>query len=41
MGTIYKSGINYSGGGNILKSPNGTKYRLKVANDGTLSTEVL
>lgn len=28
------------GAGFILKSPNGTRYRLLVANDGTLSTEV-
>ena len=27
--------------GNILVSPNGTRYRLKVANDGTLSTEAV
>ena len=25
-------------GGNVLTSPNGTKYRLTVANDGTLGT---
>lgn len=29
------------GGSNILESPNGTKYRLIVANDGTLSTEAV
>jgi len=27
------------GSGFVLKSPNGTAYRIKVANDGTLSTE--
>lgn len=27
------------GKGFVLKSPDGTRYRLKVANDGTLSTE--
>lgn len=26
---------------NVLTAPNGTKYRLKVANDGTLSTEAV
>lgn len=29
------------GGGIILTSPNATRYRLKVANDGTLSTELV
>ena len=27
-------------GGFVLVSPNGTKYRIKVADNGTLSTEV-
>lgn len=29
------------GNGYILASPNGTRYRIKVANDGTLSTETV
>lgn len=29
------------GDGYVLKSPNGTRYRIKVANDGTLSTETV
>lgn len=29
------------GKGYVLKSPNGTRYRIKVANDGTLSTETV
>ena len=27
--------------GNVLVAPNGTRYRLKVANDGTLSTQAV
>ena len=44
-GTISSSGDIYAGNtdssGVILNSPNGTKYRLKVADDGTLSTEAI
>lgn len=46
-GTNIKTINNISilGSGNIdttiLESPNGTPYKLKVANDGTLSTEVI
>jgi len=32
--TGYTSGV-------IIESPNGTAYRIKVANNGTLSTEVV
>ena len=35
------SGSNLMNEKSILTSPNGTKYRLKVSNDGTLSTEVI
>lgn len=46
-GTNIKTINNKSilGSGNVdttvLESPNGTQYKLKVANDGTLSTEVI
>lgn len=35
---LYSPTIDVDGGSVILKSPNGTKYKLTVANDGTLST---
>jgi hypothetical protein len=31
--------VEFNGDGVILVSPNGTKYVLKVADDGTLTTE--
>ena len=46
---ITNSGLNVNGDievtdntkGVILKSPDGSRFRLEVANDGTLSTEAL
>ena len=35
------SGSNLMNEISILTAPNGTKYRVKVANDGTLSTEAI
>ena len=31
--------FNSSSNGVVLKSPNGTQYKIKVSNDGILSTE--
>jgi trimeric autotransporter adhesin len=42
--TLHNNGdveCHKAGAGLILKSPNGTRYRLKVGNDGSLSTEVV
>ena len=44
VGNLTTSGdieITDTAKGVILKSPGGTRYRIKVADDGTLSTEVV
>lgn len=38
---VTADGEVHADGGVVLKSPNGTAYRLVVANDGTLSTEAV
>lgn len=38
---IIGKGFGNIAASNIIESPNGTKYRLKVADDGTLSTEAV
>ena len=38
---VSNIGINYDGGGIILKSPNGTKYKISVSDTGTLTTSLI